>query len=386
MTGPGSFIPMWGALMDNQELFSVEGHSASSVEWRSLLEAASGTVSLSDEPIQVTRLFGDGSDRLFSRVRQGMSHYVLLISPRAKMDSVDENDSYFLIGRHLFDRGIPVPRILWADPAKGWFLLEDVGDVHFQRLVQRGRISRITLYRHVLTLLLRMHRSIPEGFAPSFCFDAAVYNPDFVVARELHYFRDAFLRGLLERDAATSGLEHDFEDLAESAGVLEPRWVIHRDFQSRNLMVWRGSLRVIDFQGMRYGPPAYDLASLLIDPYVGLSDAEEEALVGVYWDGASKFLGCSRQAFMKSYAAVKLCRNLQALAAYAFLSLVKGKRQFLTYIPSAWIRLRRALSGQLGAHYPALKACVVSLDLAFLRKRLEDLRPVQVFGDKAGRN
>ena len=349
-----------------------------------LLEASKtgASVALPSGTAQVTPLFGDGSDRLFRRVRYGKQHFVLLSSPRSKLDGVDENDSYFLIGQHLFGRGVPVPRILWADLAKGCFLLEDVGDVHFQRLVQRGRVNRILLYRKVLAVLLHLHCQAPRGFSPSFCFDAPVYDAEFVLKRELHYFRDAFLMGWLGRVDGLSSLERDFEGIAESAAPSQQRWVIHRDFQSRNLMVWNGALRVIDFQGMRFGPPAYDLASLLIDPYVGLSVAEEEALLRAYWDGASKFLDCTRSAFMKSYSILQLCRNLQALAAYAYLSRVKGKYHFLGYILPAWARLGRTLSGPLGTLFPALKVCVRSVGSAPLVHKIEAIRSAQVFGDK----
>ncbi len=349
-----------------------------------LLEAAKTGVSIAlpSGTAQVTSLFGDGSDRLFRRIRYGKQHFVFLSSPRSKLDGVDENDSYFLIGRHLFSCGVPVPRILWADPAKGHFLLEDVGDVHFQRLVQRGRVNRVLLYRKVLAVLLHLHRQAPRGFSPSFCFDAPFYDAEFVLKRELHYFRDAFLIGWLGRPDGLAGLERDFEGIAESAAPSQQRWIIHRDFQSRNLMVWKGSLRVIDFQGMRFGPPAYDLAALLIDPYVGLSVAEEEALLRAYWDGASKFLDCTRSTFMKSYFILQLCRNLQALAAYAYLSRVKGKSHFLAYILPAWARLGRTLSGPLGALFPALKACVRSVGSAPLLHRIEAMRSAQVLGDK----
>ena len=59
--------------------------------------------------------------------------------------------------------------------------------------------------------------------------------------------------------------------------------VIHRDFQSRNIMIRGQALRLIDFQGMRFGPPAYDLASVLIDPYVGISPELESKAVALYW-------------------------------------------------------------------------------------------------------
>ncbi|MHC1742108.1 MAG: aminoglycoside phosphotransferase family protein [Syntrophobacteraceae bacterium] len=362
--------------MNNGEPMCHEGISRLIPEWKGLLEAADRGAEDTFIPgpfnaARVTPLFGDGSDRLFRRIRYGTHHFVFLSSPRRKPGGVDENDSYFLIGHHLFNRGIPVPRIVWADPSKGWFLLEDVGDVHLQRLVLRGRANRVMLYRKVLSVLLHLHRLAPDGFSPSFCFDAPVYNADFVLERELHYFRDAFLIGWLEREDCSSSLERDFENIAESAAPFQQRWVIHRDFQSRNLMVWRGGLRVIDFQGMRYGPPAYDLASLLIDPYVGLDSDEEEALVRIYWNGASRFLGCARAAFMKSYSVLKLCRNLQALAAYAYLTRVKGKHHFLDYIQPAWARLGRTLSGPLGTLYPALKACVRSVGSASLVKRVE---------------
>lgn len=356
-------------------------------EWGRVLEAALGLPAHGDGDIRVVPLFGDGSDRAFYRVRRGGEHFVFLSSPKPQSDAINENDSTYLIGRHLFERGIPVPRLLWADVRRGFFLLEDVGDVHFQRLARRWPANRVTLYRKALAVLLRLHRLAPDGFSPSFCFDAPVYDPDFVLKRELFYFRDAFLVGFLgcEEEAARD-LEREFRSLAECAGIVDPRWVIHRDFQSRNLMVCRGRLRVIDFQGMRHGPPAYDLASLLIDPYVGLNRVEEDALVQLYWEGARRFLGCSRSAFLRSYELLKLCRNLQALAAYAFLSQVKGKRHFLDYILPAWTRLNRMLSGPAGGRFPALAACVRSMGERSVAKQVEILRRTQLFGDKPCRN
>jgi hypothetical protein len=89
---------------------------------------------------------------------------------------------------------------------------------------------------------------------------------------------------------------------------------------------------------------------------------------------------------MESYVTLKLCRNLQALAAYAFLCGVKGKRHFLSYILPAWVCLNRTLSGPMGRRFPALADCVRPVGLDSLMKRVETMRLLQVSGDNTGLN
>ncbi len=294
--------------------------------------------------LQVTPLSGDGSDRRFFRVMAGSRRAIALWSPRKTSRGIDENDSYCLIGSHLRRCGLPVPEFLWAAPEKGLFILEDFGDVHFQRIACGRRASLVPLYRGVIKVLLNLHERASRGFRSEYCFDTPIYGPPFVMQRELEYFRGAFLEDLLGLDLAEDGdLRSDFERLAARAGVSKRAHVIHRDFQSRNLMVHHGRIGLIDFQGMRFGPPAYDLASLLIDPYVKLPEAVQVELKEYYWQGARRFLGVSRREFHGSYVAVRLCRNLQILAAYAYLGISRGKPQFLRYIPAAWGRLRTSL-------------------------------------------
>ncbi len=326
-----------------------------------LLSDAASDLGLSAEKAIVTPLAGDGSDRKFFRIRQGALHFVALVSPRKNPSGIDENDSYYLIGAHLARCGVPVPKILCSDVDRGVFILEDLDDCHMQRLANRGGSDLRSLYRRALKLLLKMHERAPEGFQPSFCFDASLYDPSFVYVRELEYFRTAFLEKYLGLEGTAEELRIDFENIAEAAGAREQELVMHRDFQSRNLMVCKGALRLVDFQGMRFGPPAYDVASLLIDPYVILPNSVQEDLFELYWTSAKGFLHCAHREFKDSYRAVRLCRNMQVLGAYAFLSIVKGKSYFARYIPQAWRLLHQWINGPCNGLYPELQRRINSI-------------------------
>ena len=286
---------------------------------------------------------------------RGAIRFVALTSTRKSSGRIDENDSYFKIGVHLASRGIPVPEIIYAEPEDGFFLLEDLGDRHLQAHVLSSRNRIHDLYRGVLRLMLEMHERGREGFTADYCFDTVQYDPGFVYDRELEYFRRAFLVSLLGLDVGPEDLRRDFENLAESGGRNDSSFVMHRDFQSRNIMVRHGRLRLIDFQGMRFGPPVYDLASLLMDPYVEIPLRVRDGLRDLYWSGARRLLGGTYGRFRRDCDILSLCRNLQILAAYAYLGGVKGRVQFLRYVPAAWISLRGLLRGPLKGKFPQLE-------------------------------
>jgi aminoglycoside/choline kinase family phosphotransferase len=200
-----------------------------------------------------------------------------------------------------------------------------------------------------------MQTEATQDLDTRYCFEAPVYDPPFIIRRELEYFRSSFLEGALELEIDSAYLEGDFSLLAKRAGEVGGRsFFLHRDFQSRNLMVKGDLIYLIDFQGARLGPPQYDLASLLLDPYVQLPESIQDELLRLHSRNLSKLTGMSVDEFMYRFSHVALCRNLQILAAFSFLTKRKGRPHFAQYIMPAWRSLRRLLTEPTHSNYQSL--------------------------------
>ena len=188
---------------------------------------------------------------------------------------------------------------------------------------------------------------------------------DLMIKRESGYFLQAFCKEYLGKIVDEHALNQEFIQLAKRAAQERSDFLLHRDFQSRNLMVYEGKVRIIDFQGARLGPLAYDLASLLIDPYASLGVEEQEAVFNYYVEQASNILqGFDAEQFIRGYIFLALQRNLQILGAFAFLSQQKGKSFFEQYIIPATNSLQKRLS-ELADRFPHLNELVnvIQVDL-----------------------
>ena len=306
-------------------------------------------------PFLWEQLYGDGSERVFHRVSDGKGSLVVVWSPLKDQRFPNENDSYVYMGKHLLNKGIPVPEIYGYSRPEGLTLLEDLGSVHLQQAVQSADENVTALYHQAIELLFRMQAHATDDLDTRNCFDTPFYDPPFILKRELQYFQWSFLEGALQLEIDPAYLESDFSLLATRAGqVGDQVFFVHRDFQSRNLMVKGDLLYLIDFQGARLGPPQYDLASLLLDPYVQLPDSLHNELLRMHGKNLSELTGKSVEDFICGFSHVALCRNLQILAAFSFLTKVKGRSHFAQYMMPAWRSLERLLTDAAVSEYQNL--------------------------------
>ncbi len=275
-----------------------------------------------------------GSGRTFTRLVAGRKSAMLVhYNPERA-----ENTLYAGHARFLKALGVPVPDIFVDFPREGVTIFEDLGDDSIQTLFPSLSPKKlIHLYRQVLDVMLVFH----ERGAASATKRRISLVPAFrwkLYHWEHDYFAEHFLKGR-QRMApeAISAIKSDLHRLAAQLTRC-PRALVHRDLQSSNILLRHGKPALIDFQGMRFGPAVYDLASLLCDPYVQIPEEAQLELLEYY---AAK--SCAPAQTRKAFWPATVQRLGQALGAYARLGANPDTAAFEKFIPPALAMMRRAL-------------------------------------------
>jgi aminoglycoside/choline kinase family phosphotransferase/dTDP-glucose pyrophosphorylase len=284
--------------------------------------------------IDCRQLAGDGSDRSWYRLSWGERTLVLADHGIRPSLETCEADAFIAIGRHLHQKGVPVPVIGVHDAFSGLVFMEDLGDCNLQQAAHRctsaGDLT--ALYRRVIDAALPLWTRGAVGFDPAWGYQGPRFDRELILERECRYFLTAFVGGYLGWEVSPAEYQAEFSALADGLLAHGCDGLIHRDLQSRNIMWHRDGPWFIDFQGARPGPVQYDLAALLIDPYVELPQPVQEGLLAY---ACRRLGGDHPERFLAGYAYCALSRNLQMLGAFGHLSRVKGKPFFEAYIPAA---------------------------------------------------
>jgi aminoglycoside/choline kinase family phosphotransferase len=300
---------------------------------------------LTPDESRTEKLQGDGSKRLFWRLFSVEPHasFIFLVNPPMNAETQRENSASVNIGMHLKTKGVPVPEIYAFDLQNGWIIMEDLGRMRLQDVVAAGE-DPLPLYREILPMLLHLQLKGAEGFDHRWCCQTRYYDHAVMRGYESDYFREAFLHRYLGLQKQWPELEPAFEYVAQRLARSSRFFFLYRDFQSRNILLHQGSIGFVDWQGGRLGPLGYDLASLLIDPYVALSPENQHTLFQEYRDLLKNHDSGLARELTEHYPFLALQRNLQILGAFATLTQVHGKTYFEEYIPSAVRNLRYRLT------------------------------------------
>jgi aminoglycoside/choline kinase family phosphotransferase len=249
------------------------------------------------------------------------------------------------IQRYLARAGAAVPAIHRYDADGGFLYLEDLGDVTFEsRVIGAGDDVRGRYYRQAIDQLVALQRFAAANPDPDCVAFSRGFDYD-LLKWELDHFREYGLeaQGHAPSAAEREELEKSFRAIAEELAA-EPRGFVHRDYQSRNLMVQDHEgvprLRIIDFQDALLGTRAYDLVGLLRDSYVALSPSLLATLVTHYVEKSAT----DATRFQRQFDLQVVQRKLKDSGRFVFIDRVKRNPSFLVHIPNSLTYVAQSLS------------------------------------------
>lgn len=289
------------------------------------------------DDFRVTAVEKGGSDRKFWRIHTEDRSMILVKYTGQR----EENRHYVDIARFLAQSGVQVPQVFFHDPEEGLIWMQDLGEDDLWAHRDDAWESRRSLYESALIEVFKMHTAATRRLGAAPLRLERDFNEQLYLW-EQGYFFEHCLANHFQLPAAEVRRISELQVLHDAAVRLaaKPRVLVHRDFQSQNVMVAQGTAWLIDFQGMRPGLAAYDLASLLYDPYVDFLPAEREELLGFYTRLARRSGVEIDASFSDTFHWCAVQRLMQALGAYGFLGLQKGRTDFLRHIPAARRNLR----------------------------------------------
>lgn len=295
--------------------------------------------------IEVFPLAGDASARRYYRVVRDQESFVLM-----QWESFTSLSDYPFtnVGAHLQQHQVRVPKTIASSPKEGLLLLEDLGDLTLERKFWESQNQELSLdfYKQAIEQLAFIHypctadrQESCKAFQISFDTDKFLW--------ELNYTRKNLLEGVCNikfSESENKELDKIFLDIAQRLDE-EDKFIAHRDYHSRNLMVKLGKVRVIDYQDARLGPIQYDLVSLLKDSYVNLNESMTEKLLSYYFDLRKDFVTkpLSKDLFEEVYELQSIQRCFKACGSFASFFDMREDRRYLKYLSNTLVTVNKSL-------------------------------------------
>lgn len=280
------------------------------------------------------QLAGDASTRKYYRVVfEAQSRVLMSWEPFA-----DPAQYPFLnVLRHFASVDVRVPKVEAFASDLGVVLLEDLGDLTLERKFWENQDQKQALpfYAQSVDEIIKIHFLSSKPVArPSICQQIQFDTTKFMW--EMNYAREHFLEkvgGIQLKDKEQKQLQDEFLDICTTLDQ-QPKFVCHRDYHSRNLMLKLGRIYVIDFQDARLGPLQYDLVSLVHDSYVALSPESIDAIKNDYLAKAAHAgpKGAIRPDFEEIFKLQILQRCFKACGSFSSFYNARNDTRYLKYI------------------------------------------------------
>ncbi len=275
-------------------------------------------------------------------------------------ENLKENEAFFYFSEVFKALQLPSPEIKYIHPNRNLYIQEYLGSNTLSEVIsQEGASERVKiLVQKALKRLFEVQQKTAGKIDYQNTFEFEVYD-ELPIMHDLYYFKN-FMADVLELSYQKGTLLKEFKEISRRIESLEPKVLMIRDFQSRNIMVDKDEVYFIDYQSAMLGPAMYDVVSFLFQAKANFSKDFKQEMLDFFYQ---LYPAEQRTKLEASLPYLQLIRYLQVLGAYGFRGLIQRKAHFIESIEQGIKNLHEFWKEQpvFQKDFPELSALITAI-------------------------
>jgi len=275
---------------------------------------------LEDSKSSIYLIAGDASPRKFYRYLNQKGKILVY----CKKDKKNNLEKYVKINNFLLNQKIRVPKTLNKAIKKNFIVIEDLGDKSLKSLLKKTNNTK--LFNEIIDYLIKLQKVKIIKSIPKYSYA--------VLQKELNLFFDWYLPEFFNKKKISKIKSEINKALKPFLLQIKKQnnFFVHRDFHLENLIMTKKGIAMIDTQDAVIGHQAYDLASLIDDVRIRISEKEQNKIFQYYLKKNKQL----DKNFIRDYHILTIQRLLKILGIFLRLYRRDNKKKYLKYLRNTW--------------------------------------------------
>ncbi len=309
-----------------------------------------------------------GSARVNFLATAGTEKYIITYN-----ENIPENESFLYYSRLFSNLNLNTPSIFAVSDDRTMYIQEFLGQHTLSEVIAKKQQSSAVkaLVQQTLEKLFQLQTRTQGKIDFSKTFEYESYD-ELPVIHDLYYFKN-FVADFLELEYNKSTLLKEFKKIAQLIESIEPKGIMIRDFQARNIMVnEKNEVSFIDYQSAMKGPLMYDVISFLFQAKANFTENFKQEMLEFY---IQQFENPETRIQLKdAVRPIQMMRFLQVLGAYGFRGLIQRKQHFMASLEQGIQNITQfAASWEQMKNYPELEKVIQQLESDKAKQKIEEI-------------
>ena len=294
---------------------------------------------------KIKKISGDASFREFYRVKKNNKTSIIVFAKKQKFKNLIV---YCVINKILNEYKILSPRLINNYYKENMIEISDMGEKSFYEIIKNKK-NKFEDYKKLIQIILKLQKI---KIKKVYHFGKNKVKFARYSLNQLHKESDLFFDWYLKytvkkknRKNIKKILNQELKNIYEKIHF-KNNYFTHRDFHASNIMINNKKLGVIDSQDAILGNPLYDLASLIDDVRIKLTQSLQDNLFK-YYILKSNFKSKDKTTLKNDFDILSVQRNLKILGIFVRLYKRDKKPNYLKYLPHTWKLIQRRMKNPI---------------------------------------